>query len=448
MDITVIILIGLVGILVGWIIGRFTAPERKALSAAEEELTRLRGENSAREQRLDEYRAEAEKRNEEVRAMREQADAQGRDYARLEANYKNLQDQMRKERSELEELQKRFESQFENLANKILEEKSKKFTSHNEEKIGAILNPLKERIEKFEQKVGDTYEKQMRDREGLKTEVRKLFELNSKISEEANNLTRALKGDSKAQGTWGELILEKILEQSGLNRGQEFTVQESVTSENGQRLQPDVVVKLPGDKNIVIDSKVSLLDYERYVSEEDPEQQEAHLSRHIRSVREHVKGLTKKDYNQLHGIKGLDFVLMFIPVEPAYQLALRHDKELFNKAFNDQIVLVGPTTLMVTLRTIAISWRHEYQNQNVLEIARQGGALYDKFVSFVDELEKVGSNLDRTQKSYFDSMKKLSEGKGNLVRRAEKLRELGSRATKKLPDHLVEQASHSEGDDG
>jgi DNA recombination protein RmuC len=360
--------------------------------------------------------------------------------AALKSDYSNLQSRMADQKTELETLQEKFTKEFENLANKIFEEKSNKFTQQNKENINEILNPLSQRIKEFEQKVEDKHIKDSEARAGLVQQIKSLHELNQQMSKDANNLTKALRGDQKTQGNWGEFILESVLEKSGLVKDREYKVQETLKGEGGSLLRPDVIVHLPDDKNIVIDSKVSLTNYEYYVSTDSENEQSVQLSNHIKSIRTHLKGLSKKEYQNLYGLNTPDFVLMFIPIEPAFALAVQHDPSLFQDAFELNIVIVSPSTLLATLRTIASIWRQENQNKNALEIARQSGALYDKFVGFVEDLINVGKKLESTQESYKEAMKKLHEGKGNLVRRTEQIKELGAKASKSLPSSLIDRS--------
>ncbi|MFN8310870.1 MAG: DNA recombination protein RmuC [Chitinophagales bacterium] len=355
----------------------------------------------------------------------------------------NLVQRLAEQRSQLEELQQRFTKEFENLANRILDEKSKKFTEQNELQLRGILDPLKDRIRDFEKRVNETHNESEKERSALKEQLRTLSDLNRRMSEEALNLTRALKGDSKKQGNWGELILEKVLEKSGLVKGREYEVQQSFISEEGARQQPDVILRLPDNKALIIDSKVSLVGYERYSScdENDEVQRQQFLKEHIQSLRAHIKGLSAKNYHQLYNIGSPDFVLLFIPIEPAFSLAMQHDQEIYNDAFDKNVVLVSPTTLLATLRTIANVWKQEYQNQNSFEIARQGADMYDKFVAFTDDLIKVGKLMDDSKKAYGEAMNKLVDGKGNLIRRAEAMKKLGLKATKNLPQALVDRSS-------
>jgi len=362
------------------------------------------------------------------------------EHASLQSDYRNLQERMNEQKSELDKLQEKFTKEFENLANKIFEEKSNKFTQQNKDNISEILNPLSQKIREFEQKVEDKHVKDTEARAGLVQQIKSLHDLNQQMSKDANNLTKALRGDQKTQGNWGEFILESVLEKSGLVKDREYKIQESLKSEDGSTLRPDVIVHLPDEKNIVVDSKVSLTNYEYFVSADEESQKSVQLNNHIKSIRSHLKGLSQKKYQNLYGLNSPDFVLMFIPIEPAFALAVQHDPKLFQDAFDHNIVIVSPSTLLATLRTIASIWRQENQTKNAIEIARQSGALYDKFVGFVEDLINIGKRLDSTQESYKDAMKKLYEGTGNLVKRTEKLKELGAKATKSIPTNLIDRA--------
>lgn len=359
---------------------------------------------------------------------------------RIEASLAKFDEQdkrMSEQKQEFEDLNKRFNTEFQNLANKILEEKSEKFTEKNKENIESILKPLRERIKDFEEKVERNYGEEKKDKAELRGEIKQLMELNQKISLEANNLASALKGDSKKQGNWGELMLERILESSGLIKDEEYRTQYHTQNEDGQRIHPDVVIMLPDSKHIVIDSKVSLVAYNRYVNEENEEDAQGYLKAHVDSVKMHVKQLSDKNYQSGVGIESPDFVLMFMPIESSFSQAIKADIELFNFAWDKQIVIVSPSTLLATLRTIASIWKQERQTQNAMEIAKRGGLLYDKFVNFVEDLEKIGVNLNRSQGAYDNAMKKLSEGRGALTTSAEKLRELGAKTNKSLSNELL-----------
>ena len=363
--------------------------------------------------------------------------------AQQETTNKNLQEKLTLQKEELENLQQRFTKEFENLANKILDEKSQKFTEQNKTQLDIILNPLKDKIKDFEQKVDNAYKAESAERNSLKGEIKSLVELNKQISEEANNLVKALKGDTKKQGNWGELILEKILERSGLIKDEEYKMQVSTQNEIGNRIQPDAVIYLPDSKHIIVDSKVSLVAYEAMVNAPDDETREQALREHVISVRSHIKGLSEKSYQSSADFTSPDFVLLFMPIESSFGMAVQADNELFNFAWDRKIVIVSPSTLLATLRTISSIWKQERQTRNAMEIARQGGALYDKFKNFVDDLIEVGKKMDGAKTSYSEAMNKLSTGNGNIVKRIEELRKLGAKATKELPPSLVERAEEN-----
>jgi len=358
----------------------------------------------------------------------------------LESDYKNLQAKLTEQKGEVEELQQKFTQEFENLANKIFDEKGSKFTEQNKEKLNEILNPLREQINKFEQKVEETNKESIRGNASLREQLSMLKDMNQQITQEAKNLTEALKGQSKTQGNWGEFILESILEKSGLVKGREYVVQESLTTESGKRFQPDVIIKLPENKSIVIDSKVSLVGYERFVSSEDENEKQLGLREHINSIRSHIKNLSSKSYQNLYQLESLDFVLMFMPIEPAFALAVQNDPSIFNDAFEQNIVIVSPSTLLATLRTISSIWRQENQNRNALQIAKQSGDMLDKFTAFVDDLISVGKGLVSAKDNYDKAMNKLTEGRGNLISRSEKIKKLGAKASKSLPPGLLNRA--------
>ena len=344
----------------------------------------------------------------------------------------------------LNEAKEALTSQFKNLANEILEDKSKRFTEQNVASLDALLKPLQTKLSEFKEQVNTSYGNEARERFALKSEIERLANLNLRMSDETRSLTQALKGDSKVQGNWGELVLESILESSGLRKGEEYLVQDSHTQTDGSRLQPDVVVKLPEGRSLVVDSKVSITAYSRYAEATDPTISAQELAAHIQSLRQHIQGLSSKNYSSLYGIGSVDFVLMFVPIEPAFLLALKTAPNLYQEALAKNIVLVCPSTLMATLRTVAHLWRQDHQNRNALEIAKQCGTLYDKFVGFVDDLEKLGQRLDQAQTSYHDAFNKLKSGKGNLIRTAERVRELGVKPSKNLSAPLIESLTDSE----
>ncbi len=360
--------------------------------------------------------------------------------SRKEAEVKAITEKFTEQKAEIEKLQDKFRIEFKNLANEILEEKTQKFTEQNKIRLDEILKPLSEKIRDFEKRVEETYDKESKQRFSLEKEIKHLAELNQQIGLDANNLTNALKGQSKIQGDWGEIILESILEKSGLTRDREFFVQQSFTNEHGKRLQPDVVITYPGERNVVIDSKVSLTAYERLSSADTMEDQELALRDHLISIKNHINELNAKNYQDLYQLKSLDFVMMFMPIEPAYLVAMQKEPGLWNYAYDRRVLLISPTNLIAALRMISNLWRVENQNKNALEIARQSGDMLDKLAGFVDDILDIGNKLESTRRSYDAAVNKLSTGKGNLVRRAEKIRELGAKSSKELPAKIIDNA--------
>jgi len=377
-------------------------------------------------------------------SLRAERDLALQNAIRLEAELDSERKQGLGRIESLNEAKEALTSQFKNLANEILEDKSKRFTEQNAASLDALLKPLQTKLTEFKEQVNNSYGNEARERFALKSEIERLANLNLRMSDETRSLTQALKGDSKVQGNWGELVLESILESSGLRKGEEYLVQDSHTQSDGSRLQPDVVIKLPEGRSLVIDSKVSITAYARHAETTDPDTAEHELAAHIQSLRQHIQGLSSKNYSSLYGVGSVDFVLMFVPIEPAFLLALKTAPNLYQEALAKNIVLVCPSTLMATLRTVAHLWRQDHQNRNALEIAKQCGSLYDKFVGFVDDLEKLGQRLDQAQTSYHDAFNKLKTGKGNLIRSAEKVRELGVKPSKSLSTPLIESSSDSE----
>lgn len=378
--------------------------------------------------------------NQELRGERERVIALNNENAELKANYANLEEKLTDQKDELSHLQQRFTAEFKNLANDIFEEKTRKFTDQNKSNLSDLLKPLGEKLNQFEQKVDQTSKESVARNSALREQIIALRDLNQKMTDEAENLTNALKGDIRAQGNWGEVILESILEKSGLMKDREYFTQETHFSEEGRRLRPDVIIKLPENKNIIVDAKVSLVSFEKFMNAENDRERDEHLRSYLISVKAHVKGLSDKNYHQLFDGGNLDYVLMFVPIESAFSLIVQHGGDLFNQAHEKSIIIVSPATLIATLRTVASIWKQEYQNENALEIARQGGALYDKFKSFVDDLMEVGRSLDKSKAQYSDAMNKLVSGRDNLVRKTERLRELGAKTSKKMDENLLSRA--------
>ena len=413
---------------------------KNAFAKAEEQISQIRTE---KEKQLDDLRTASEK---QLAYLREEKDQFQNELTARNVDFTNLKTRMEEKNNELEQLQEKFTKDFELVANKILEEKSSKFTLKNKENIDNILKPLQEKIEKFEQKVELTNKEAIDRTSALREQIKGLTTLNEQMTKEANNLTKALKGDSKIQGNWGELVLERVLEKSGLEKDREYFIQQSFTTEEGNRVLPDVVIHLPDHKKMIVDSKVSLRAYERFVNEEDPSTQEAHLKDHVIALKRHVQQLSDKNYHDLYQIESPDFVLLFIPIEPAFAIAINNDNQLYNEAFEKNIVIVTPSTLLATLRTIDSMWNNEKQQQNALEIAKQAGALYDKFHGLVIDLTAVGKKMDDAKQGYSAAMNKLVDGNGNLIKRVENLKKMGAKAKKALPEAIIKRASSS--DDG
>jgi len=435
---TIYILIGLVFLAAGYFLGNYIQmlKTKSTQSTLEEEkrqleLTRkeLENRNLGLESDKDELRSEKEHLGNEI--------------VRYQADLEHLALKNREQKEEVEKLQEKFTKEFENLANKILDEKSTKFTEQNQKNIRDILSPLQEKIKTFEDKVEKSQKESISMHSALKEQLLNLQSQNLKITQEAENLTKALKGDSKMQGNWGELVLERVLEKSGLEKDREYSVQQSFTLADGTRVLPDVIIHLPDGKKMVVDSKVSLTDYERYVNAED-ELREKFLKDHINSIRKHVDQLSEKKYEDLYEMESPDFVLMFIPIEPAFAIAINHDNSLYNKAFEQNIVIVTPSTLLATLRTIDSMWNNEKHQRNAIEIARQAGALYDKFEGFVSDLTKVGKKMDEAKVEYKGAMNKLVEGRGNLITSVEKLKKMGAKAKKSIPDPILKRAQEDD----
>jgi DNA recombination protein RmuC len=365
-----------------------------------------------------------------------------KDLASLEQINVNIEEKLAVQKSDLKELQTRFQTEFENVANRLLEEKSQRFSLQNQQQIGDILTPLKERIREFEQSVERKFLDETRERSSLKTEIESLQKMNTQLSADANNLASALRGNSKTQGDWGEMQLEKLLEKSGLLRGVHYEAQSSFADENGQQKRPDFLIQLPDNKQLILDSKVSLTAYEQFFNADDPSVKTRFLKQHIESLRTHFRGLSDKNYVGLTEVNTTDFVIMFVPLETAFGVAMQEDNTLFNDALDRNVIIVTPTTLLTTMRTVSFLWKQENQKKHVLEIARQSGLLYDKFVAFIDDLKQIGQKLDSAQSAYGDAMNKLNDSRkfgDTLVGRAERIRELGAKASKLLPKDLTEE---------
>ena len=428
MDLLINLIIILAAIFMGLFLGRnFTKLK------FEKEHSALEERNSFLNERLNDA-------TEDLKTIQLEKEALIAAKTRLATELKNSENEMQNNKEELNKIQEKFTKEFENLANKILEEKSTKFTEQNKLNITSILNPLKEKIEGFEKKVSESQKESVGMHSALKEQLNNLKDLNLQMSKEAINLTKALKGDSKAQGDWGETQLEILLEKANLAKNIHFTTQGGYRDEDGRLKKPDFIINLPDKRHLIVDSKVSLTNYEAYFNAEDEEQKNFHLKRHIESIRKHIKELSEKKYETLYEINTPDYVLMFVPIEPAYLLALNNNNQLYLEALDKNVVLVSTSTLLATLSTVSSMWRQENQKNNVLEIANHAGRLFDQFVNLTDDLIKVGTQLKTVQSSYDTSMKKLT-GKGNLVKKVEKIRELGAKTSKIMNKNLLDRAS-------
>jgi len=404
------------------------------------DISSLQERLSGREEQLRRQQEELQANNIKMDTLIQDKMGLERENAKLATELKEAVRRSEENLQNLNDTKKELQIQFENLANQIFEEKTRSFADQSKANLDTILTPFKEKIAEFEKKVTEVYTTEGKERHSLIKEVQRLQELNLKIGVDAENLTRALKGDTKTQGTWGEIILERILEESGLRKGIEYDSQGGFRDSEGRLLKPDVVVHLPEEKDIVIDSKVSLVAYEKYVRAENDELRDRAVKEHLASINAHLKGLESKRYDELPGVKSLDFVLMFVPIESAFMLAIEKDGEIFRKAFDKSIMIVSPSTLLVTLRTIQNIWRYEHQNKNALDIAERAGALYDKFVGFVADLDKIGDQIENTRKAYDGAHNKLVSGKGNLIARAQNLIALGVKSRKQLPASVKQAA--------
>jgi DNA recombination protein RmuC len=391
---------------------------------------------------LSEQLISLQREKDELATLRDQLTAEQR---RLSNQVAELNSLLQSERSQTEEklqllknAEEQLSNRFKTLASEILEDKTKRFTEQNQTNLNQLLEPLKIKLTEFQGKVEEVYVNEGKDRSALAEQVKQLMVLNNQLSKDAHNLTSALKGQAKVQGNWGELILERVLEASGLRKGHEYDVQESHTRDDGTRAQPDVVVHLPEDRHLIVDAKVSLTAYEDHANAETEQQRDVALKRHLDSVRAHIKELTGKNYQQLYGLQSLDFVLMFIPVEPAFMLAISHDSNLWQEAWKKNVLMVSPSTLLFVVRTVAHLWRQEQQNRNAQDIASRGAELYDKLVGFIDDLNDMGNRLNQAKVAYDKAYGKFTSGRGNVIRQAEMLKVMGVKPTKQLPPNLIE----------
>ncbi|KFF03148.1 DNA recombination protein RmuC [Flavobacterium hydatis] len=435
-----------IGIFIGKLI--FSAKSQSEKVSLNEKLIALTNQFQQQKEHFQSEKNSLEKQlqatNSDKEIIRTEKDSLAIQLSKKEVDFENLWERHKEQKNEVEQLQEKFTKEFENLANKILEEKSTKFTAQNNENMKNILLPLQDKIIGFEKKVEDTHKESIDYHAALRQQILGLSAMNAQMSKETLNLTKALKGDSKMQGNWGELVLERVLEKSGLEKGREYEVQQSFTNEVGLRVLPDVVIHLPDGKKMIVDSKVSLTAYERWVNEENDSLKSDYLKEHVQSIRRHVDQLGNKNYHDLYQIESPDFVLLFIPIEPAFAIALNEDTTLYNKAFEKNIVIVTPTTLLATLRTIDSMWTNQKQQENAFEIARQAGALYDKFEGFVTDLIKIGNKINDSKTEYENAMSKLVEGRGNLITSVEKLKKMGAKAKKSLPENILTRANNNE----
>jgi len=438
-DNLLIIIAFILALAIGLYLGKtlFAATSQSDKASLEEKVNGLL-------QQIEQLKSQVGQTAKERETLRNEKEALVIQLSKKETDFENLWERNKEQKDEVEKLQEKFTKEFENLANKILEEKTNKFTEQNKENLKNILTPLQDKIQLFEKKVEDTHKESIDYHAALRQQILGLREMNEQMSKETLNLTKALKGDSKMQGNWGELILERVLEKSGLEKGREYEVQQSFVTEEGNRVFPDVVINLPDGKKMIVDSKVTLTAYERYTNEEDDLVKVQHLKEHVMALKRHVDQLSEKNYHDLYQMESPDFVLLFIPIESAFALALNEDTSLYNKAFEKNIVIVTPSTLLATLRTIDSMWTNQKQQENALEIARQAGALYDKFEGFVTDLVKIGKKMDEAKVEYQGAMNKLVDGKGNLVNSVEKLKKMGAKAKKALPENILIRAEKDE----
>lgn len=430
----------IIGLVVGAVLGFFIKKAGSNLASnalLPADYEQLKTDKARLEGRITDAETAFRKQDQELKDERNRAQNWSQEATKWKSDFENMQLRLSEQKQEIADLQQKFSDQFKAIAGDILKQNSKEFSEQNQKSIGDILNPLKEKIQNFEKKVEETYDKESKERVLLQDEVRRLAELNIKMSTEANNLTLALKGDSKQQGNWGEMVLERILESSGLIKEEEYKLQYSVENTEGQRVQPDVVIFLPDEKHLIVDSKVSLVAYERFSSSTDEEARKGHQKDHLISIKNHIQGLSNKYYQAVPGLNSPDFVLLFIPIESSFSLAVQADQDLFNYAWDRKVVIVSPSTLLASLKTVASIWKQERQNKNAVEIAKQSGALYDKFVGFIEDLKKVGANISRSNEAYEEAMKKLSTGSGNLIGRAERIKKLGAKTEKSLDKGLL-----------
>lgn len=426
-------------------------PAGKNDSASQEDLSKLQEERLSLKKDLEFANNRIEKSLVEFEKQRLKEESLNHEILQLKLQlsernsaYKNLEEKLNSQAEEMEKLQEKFTKEFKLIANSVLKENSQEFSKLHQKELNEILSPLQLKLKSFQESIHNKYIDETKERSSLKQEIKNLVELNNTLNDQAQNLTNALKGDNKKQGNWGEMVLERILESSGLIKGQEYETQQTDKNADNQTIKPDVIIRLPDEKHIIVDSKVSLLAYENYTSAEEENDKEAALKAHINSVKNHVKILSEKNYQSGIGFNSPDFVLLFIPIESSFSLAVQGDPNLYAYAWDNKVVIVSPTTLLATLRTIASVWKHEKQTKNAIEIADKAGKLYDKFKGFVDDMEKIERGINSAKTAYDDAFNKLKSGTGNLIRRAEHIKTLGAKTSKSLPNELIEESIDEE----
>ena len=445
MDITLILALVIalaVGLALGWLL------RSREIAAQRSEVSEVQAEVKSLQSLLEERERARLQLEEDYKRLQEQWQALSNQKATLEANFRNQEQKIQDQKKEQEEFQQRFEHEFKNLAEKIFEEKTKKFAEQNKTNLGDVLNPLRERISEFQKKVEESNTAGEKRSAALGEQLKNIRELNQQITQEAKNLSQALRGDSKSQGNWGEMQLEQILQKAGLQKGTHYRKEQSYRSQEGSNQRLDFIIDLPDGKNLILDSKVSLTAYTNYFESDDEKEKERYLQQHLTSLYNHMKALSQKNYQELYGIHAPDYVMMFIANEPALTLALREDPGLYDKALEQNLVLVSTTTLLATMRTISYIWKQDAQNRNAEEIARQAGNLYDKFVNFLEDLKKLGNQMGTARKTYEEAMKKLYEGNGNLIRRTENLKKLGANSSRKMDQAALKRAGATDPDEG
>ena len=446
----------IVGYLLYWLKNRITQRVLKAQNLQLQQQAKEKEKQQSHQMQIltDQHQVTIERFQQQVteikserESIRREKDFLQTEFVKKAADFENLRLQHKEKKEEVLQLQQTFTKEFENLATKIMEEKSSKFTKQNQENLKNILNPLQEKIQTFEKKVEQTHKESIDYHAALRQQIIGLKEVNLQMSKETLNLTKALKGNTKMQGNWGELVLERVLEKSGLEKDREYFVQKSFTNADGKKVLPDVIIHLPDHKKMIIDAKVSLTAYEKYVNEEDETQKASLLKQHLLSIQNHVNQLSAKSYQDLYDMDTPDFVLLFIPIEPAFALAINSETSLYNKAFEKNIVIVTPATLLATLRTIDTMWNNEKQQRNAIEIARQAGALYDKFTGLLTNLERIGKRIDDSKNEYDSAINKLSEGRGNLITSVQKLKTMGAKAKKNVSETWLEKSNNDPKDE-